>query len=110
MVRIIYDKRIGGVRIVKAALLQHTAAFTCNEALGHCTVQVEGDLPLAPAIGYVNGQFLMTYMYTSVTRETEAEFETAYAAAKRFCREAGPEISRIRAAIEDGEPLEQDAP
>ena len=99
--RILYDRHIGGVRVVKASLLGHTATFTCNEALRHCTVQVEGRMPLAPDIGYAKGHFTMHYRHVAITPETETSFEAAYAAAKKFCSEAGPEINRIRAEIEN---------
>ena len=101
----IYDTKMGGVRVVKARLMGHDATFTCNEALGHCTVQVDATGPLAPDIGYSKGRFAMTYAHVTVTPETAPLFEAAYADARKFCEEAGPCVSAIRAAIEDGRPI-----
>lgn len=103
--RIIYDQRIGGIRVVKASIMEHMATFTCNEALGHCTVQVAAPGPMAPAIGYADGHFAMHYSRVSITPETIPAFETAYAAAKEFCENAGPAVDRIRKAVEDGRGL-----
>lgn len=105
-VRVIYDASVGGVRVAKAEILGHVATFTCNELLGHCTVQVAGTGPLAPDIIYKDGKFAMVYQYAAVTENVMDEFEASYGQAKAFCRDAGPAVARIRALIEDGKPLD----
>lgn len=103
---LLYDTTVGGIRAVKLDMGGFQAAFTCNEAMGHCTVRIEPMVPMAPDIAWAGDALAMTYHHMTVTPGECALFEESYAKAKRFCGTAAAYIRNVMDQIERGDALD----